>query len=495
MDSVVHKLDSKDESAILEQLARDLTLLSDLSRADVLLYARVSFHQLRVVAQARPHSIAPIHDDDWLGRQVAATDQPVLWRAVAAGRYARGERVVIPDANGAPLVQEVHPLRRQNGHVFGAVSIETNRFEAERQSRRRRPFRGALRRFQEMVLRGEAIGLDTLTPFGENDGILIVDASGRIEYASGVAANIYRRLGFIDSVEGKFLSDLETGDAVLVQRALEGNRCRQEEAQERDRLLVRKVIPLVPRPNWWERWRRTETKPSCALLLIHDETAARRRRSEQEHTAMVIKEIHHRIKNNLQSITSILRMQARRSTLPETRLALDLAMQRILTIADIHTYLAYSESQTINVKDTSQRIIQQIMESVADPEKRIEVTLEGPAIYLNAQQATAYALVFDELLLNALHHGYERKPGGHIRIGLEDTGDGVTLRIVDDGVGLPPGFDLDRSSSLGLTIVRTLVESDLRGHFDLHSDGSGVTAVVAFCKAPLGGGGTWNELD
>ncbi|MGD9047114.1 MAG: ATP-binding protein, partial [Anaerolineae bacterium] len=135
----------------------------------------------------------------------------------------------------------------------------------------------------------------------------------------------------------------------------------------------------------------------------------------------------------------------------------------------------------------SQRIINQVQEGVLDSERGIRLDLRGPNIYLPTQPATVCALVINELLQNALEHGYERQEGGTVTVNLHDDGEQVTISVDDDGVGLPKEFDLAETSSLGLQIVKALAEGDLRGSFELDGRDNGVSAVVTFPKHTQGG--------
>jgi two-component sensor histidine kinase len=151
-------------------------------------------------------------------------------------------------------------------------------------------------------------------------------------------------------------------------------------------------------------------------------------------------------------------------------------------VAVIHEFLAHQEARVINIRDVSQRIVAQIQEGILDRERSIRLNLEGPNIYLPTQPATVCALVINELLQNALEHGYNRQEGGTVTVRLQDDGKEVTIAVDDDGVGLPEEFDLAQTSSLGLQIVRTLAEGDLKGEFTLHSRDKGVSALVTFPK-------------
>ncbi len=492
MDEVVYQCDglSPEDIAFLQCIEGQMPIVSDISRADVLIYCLKSAHEAVVVAQARPHSILPVHSGDLSGRVVSPDEEPHVFHALQYGRSGRGHLMLI--ANGAPVVQQVYPIRNQDGAVIGAVSIEANHIEHVRHRRRSKVFRRAVGQLQRMLLRGEITGAENLSPFGEHDGILVVDIGWRVRYASGIATNLYRKLGYLDSLVDKRISSLEREDETMVTQAIQEVRCQERESESEDRVVIRKAIPLLAQDEWRRRlhWLMGLPPPESllvgAMLTIHDETAERRKEQELKVKATMIQEVHHRVKNNLQVIAALLRMQARRVTSDEGRRALEDSVNRVLSVAVVHDFLSQHGAQVINIREVSRRIIQQTEQGTLDPSKGITLALEGPSIYLPAQQATACALVINELLQNAVEHGYVRLPGGTITIHLEDQGDWVEIAVIDNGQGLPPDFSLDQVASLGLQIVRTLAQDDLRGEFEL-LNGHGVRAIVRFPKQTLGG--------
>lgn len=498
MDRVIYRCDvlSEEDIAFLQKVEPTLNILADLSRSDVLMYAPFSSSQAAVIAQARPHSIAPVHAGLLLGRIVTSAEQPLVLRTLERGRASQGNLALM--TSESPVVQKVYPIYNAEKKVIGALSIETNLLEHERHRRRSRVFQHALRLLQQMVLRGELEGAQNLSPFGEHDGIMVIDEQKRIQYMSGIATNLYRKIGYGESLIGKPISGLKTADDRLAAMAIEKRCCIEQEVQEGNRIWIKKAIPVV---IWGGRfasrrkflaWPTRDSRPPYQVILtIHDETEARFRERELRIKSALIQEVHHRVKNNLQTIVALLRMSARRASSEETRLALQEGINRIMSVAVIHEFLSHQESQVINIREVSQRIINQMRQGVLDPEKQIRLDLSGPNVYLPARQATACAMVINELLQNAVEHGYERRSGGTVLVQLTDEGDGVTITVQDDGVGLPADFDHAQAESLGLQIVQTLVEQDLRGHFELKG-GDGVRAVVSFPKM-IGGDEIWNE--
>jgi two-component sensor histidine kinase len=473
---------SKSESALLERIRAGLPITADVSRADLLLHVPSPLGA-RVVAQARPRSISSLYSSDRVGQVSGQPEQPLVFRALEEGRAGSAQQDL---PTGTPVVQEVYPVHNNQGRTIAALSVETNLIAHERHRRRHRSFQRAVRWLQGMAIRGTVDGAAALSPFGEWDGILYVDAQRRIVYLSGIANNLYRRLGYLLDLRGTLLGDLQTGDDKLVRLAMESERCQEEERQEGRRLWNRKVVPLRPVPpsrsrRWRMPWEVPSSEVAGALVMVHDLTDERLRDQELRLKATMIQEVHHRVKNNLQAVASLLRMQARRMELPEARKALDEAVGRILSVSVIHEFLSQAEDQLINIRDVCHRIVTQVETVVIAPEREIRLQVRGPSLYLPSRQATACALVVNELLENALEHGLQARKSGAVTIRLHDGGDVVSISVQDEDAELPEEFEPERGDGLGLYIVRTLVEEELRGQFELRGE-PGVSAVITFPK-------------
>jgi two-component sensor histidine kinase len=497
MNSVVQTCTGLAEAdiAFLQKLAADLGIMADLSRADVLMYCTCAPDRAVSVVHASPHSILPIYGDSQVEQQVSSLEEPAVIRALEEGRSSHMEvRRVIGghDSPGkaAPIMQETYPVRTPDGRVIAAICIETNLIEQVRHRRRSRAFRRALKLFQQTVLAGALDGAESLSAFAEHDGVLVLDTQHRIQYISGIATNIYRKLGYGGDLRGRHIEELDLDDWSLALEAMEQGACTKAEMQFLGLVWVKQAIPFYSAAS---RIRKlfpgtgSSRRLEGVLVTVHDATEARRQEDELRVKVAMIQEIHHRVKNNMQTIASLLRLQARRAESDEVRRALQEGTSRILSVAVIHEFLAHQEARVINIRDVSQRIITQVREGVLDWERGIRLDLRGPNIYLPTQPATVCALVINELLQNALEHGYERQEGGTVTVSLGDDGEQVTISVDDDGVGLPEEFDLGQTDSLGLQIVKALAEGDLKGSFELRSRDKGVSAIVTFPKHTQGG--------
>jgi two-component sensor histidine kinase len=207
-----------------------------------------------------------------------------------------------------------------------------------------------------------------------------------------------------------------------------------------------------------------------------------RERAEGEADALnaMMQEMHHRIKNNLQTVADLLSLEMSRNPRPEVHESLRDSITRIKSIAASHEMLSVESVGVTDITELARRVVETTRQSMVRPDQRIAVRVTGPDVYLGSKQATAFAIVLNELVANAIEHGFRERATGHIEIELDWDGSDVWLRVQDDGAGLPPGFDLKTSRGLGLQIARTLVEKDLRGRLTLTRNNEGTTAWVLF---------------
>ena len=182
---------------------------------------------------------------------------------------------------------------------------------------------------------------------------------------------------------------------------------------------------------------------------------------------VLAQEIHHRVKNNLQTVASLLRLQARGAdVMVDPRRALDDSVNRILAIAAVHEVLTERREDDVALGELIERLRSMLVQGIGAG-KHVEAELEE--VSLAGDRATALALVFSELLQNALEHG-----GDTVRVELALRNGSIALAIADDGAGLG-----DASAGTGLSIVRALVTDELRGELTMRDDG-GLRAEVVF---------------
>jgi len=196
----------------------------------------------------------------------------------------------------------------------------------------------------------------------------------------------------------------------------------------------------------------------------------------------VVQEMHHRIKNNLQQIVSLVRLEMRYSKYTTVEDALNDTLNRILAISSVHELLTRDDLDSVSIKKVAEAILSAAQQSVVPPGKSIRTSIEGADFVLPTAKATSIALVLNELVMNAIEHGFKTLNDGRIQIQLSETETEMRVAVLNDGELLPEGFKISSTDSLGLSIVETLVRGDLQGTFTLENAkyDHGIIAIVLF---------------
>ncbi|GIJ78243.1 Two-component sensor histidine kinase, contains HisKA and HATPase domains [Micromonospora phaseoli] len=515
----------------LHRIAGDWQLLSDLSFADLLLWVPVDDEgSFLCVAQVRPTTAPTAYQDDQVGRIVGGPEVAHLEVAYRQGRIWReGDPVWYGDV---PARHEAIPVRLrtadgESGEVIAVVGRDTNLSTARTPSQLELNYLTTADDLAQMIADGtfpppRHPGETTSAP-RVGDGLVRLDAGGKVTYASPNAQSAYRRLGHASHLVGEDLAvlhrrlagdPLEGTDAANgILAALRGEAPPRREIDARGATMLTRALPLMP-----------AGVPIGALVLVRDITEVRRRDRALITKDATIREIHHRVKNNLQTVAALLRLQARRVSMPEARVALEESVRRVASIALVHETLSMSSDEVVEFDGIVDRVANAATE-VAATEVTVGMRRKGTFGVLPAEIATSLVMVLNELLLNAVEHGFppaaeDLTPGtvpaagsvpaagpaaaGSVPaadLGPAATGEGertavpevvvsahrfrkmLHVTVADNGRGLPAGFDAEGDGKLGLQIVRALVTGELRGSIELRPGADGGTE--AFLAVPL----------
>ncbi|MEJ2868826.1 histidine kinase N-terminal domain-containing protein [Actinomycetospora sp. OC33-EN08] len=471
---------SGDEVAHLQRLASEWQLLSDLSFADFLLWVPVTTDpeaapHFLCVAHSRPTTAPTAHPDDMVGGTATATQHPQLARALDDTTMRREEQ---PRWHrGRSIRREVVPVVYQ-GRVIAVLGRDTNLAAPRVPSTLEISYLAVAGDLCQMIADGTFPTADDAEEGRSSprvgDGLVRVSAIGTVLYASPNAASAFHRLGWSDELVGADLPTVtrrvsadpfEGAEVVSMLRdALAGTPSPRTEVEGRGATAVVRALPLRPRGV-----------PSGALVLVRDVTEVRRRDRALMSKDATIREIHHRVKNNLQTVAALLRLQARRTRHEEARSALTESMRRVASIALVHESLAASVDERVDIDEVLAGVLP-MMNDLVRAGAGVSLSREGRAGALPAVMATPLVLVVTELVSNALEHGFPTpQTSGSVRIVATRTASELRIDIVDDGAGLPDTFSLERAPGLGLQIVRTLVDSELGGTLSVRPDADGGT--------------------
>ena len=464
----------EDDLAWLHLLIADWQIIADLSFADLLLWLPDrAGNGFWCGAQMRPTTGPTAFVDDVVGSFVPFGRRPLLDAAYEQGRIVReGDPEWRDDV---PVRVETIPVRRQ-GALLGIIARNTNLLGVRTPSRLELSYLQTAGDLTRMISEG------TFPQPGERrdwsaaprvgDGFVRTNASGVVTYASPNAQSSYRRLGLAGDLVGQPFADTTRGLAPPSEQPLDealavtlsGEHPRDVEFGNAEATIYARVIPLLPGGEL-----------SGALVLLRDVTEIRSRERELLTKDATIREIHHRVKNNLQTVAALLRLQARRIDVPEARGALEEAVRRVGTIAIVHETLSQAFDENVEFDELADRLAAMVSE-VSSGGATVSWRREGSFGQLPADVATSLAMVLTELMQNAVEHGFDGQPG-HLLLRVMRLAGRLDVTVEDDGRGLPADFDPATSGNLGLSIVRTLVESELGGMLTIGRGLAGGTRV------------------
>ncbi len=441
----------------------------------------------RVVGQIRPTTSQTLYEDDLVGHVVGAGERPQFDDAWRLRAPAHGQSFVLGGTSGARL--EVVPVGRREGDTLRTIALlsrETPLDGARRPGRLERVYLEIFERLATMISAGSFPFPGEDTEHGDaprvGDGVLVLGADHLISYASPNAVSALHRLGHSVNLEGRRLRDLVSdahADAAMrLRRPVVSEVAEVDCARGQRAIVIFRTIPLLAPTD--ADLLTGASDVVGAVVLVRDVSDLRRRDQLIATKDASIREVHHRVKNNLQTISSLLRLQGRRLESPEAKEAIEESVRRIRSIALVHETLSRDVRDAVPFDEIVRPLMRMVEEGLASPERPLRFVLTGTIGDLPPETATPLAVVLTELLQNAVEHAYPvsasplapnmtRQPG-EIRVHLANTSEALTLEVSDDGVGLPDGFSLGPSTSLGLSIVRTLVTTELGGVISFRSE-------------------------
>ncbi|HEV8063450.1 MAG TPA: sensor histidine kinase [Acidimicrobiales bacterium] len=460
----------------LERLTATWNLLADLCFSDLLLYVPTDSLGLTetgradtrfvVMGQVRPTTNPTLFEIDLVGQVVSAKEVELVLESLRTGAISIGEQR--SDSGEGHLRLECIPVR-YSGQVIAVMCRQWSPSTARRRGSLERVYLDLFERLSVMVTDGifpfadDDLPVETAPRVG--DGVIVVDDRGRISYASPNAVSALHRIGIVSAMNGATLPALGL-DTKVVQDAFATRLPVVEEIERRsDTTLLVRCIPLV-----------ATGEVTGGAVLVRDVTDVRRRDRLLLTKDATIREVHHRVKNNLQTISSLLRLQGRRIDNEAGRTALAEAERRIRAIAVVHEILSRESGDQVPFDEIVHALVRMAHES-SDAAHAVAVRVDGHLGDIPADMATPLSVVLAELLQNAVEHAFQAgeldapASAAPPRIELVFKHDATSLDVTvhDNGAGLPAGFDIESTRSLGLSIVRDLVRTQLGGTITMTS--------------------------
>lgn len=450
----------KYEKEKLLNIRRVLGLASDVAHAQISVYLNsLQERKLILFCREQPETAFMYYKSEENGAKLSYVDEPLVMYAFESGLTVQGKRDLV---SGLVTNMQILPLKYQ-GKVYAVLAFEY--LDSLQCYPDQQAFLNAAVELLECA--ENQYESDICERLSSRDGIMLIDNKNTIVGVNNIIQNIYLTLGVHKVISRKITDRLLHLDAVT--DAYFNMLPARFELYEQKRVFAQRLIPICQGKAMKQ-----------AILVMVDVTELKKRDKELLVKAAVIKEIHHRVKNNLQTIASLLRIQARRSKYEETKAVLKDCINQILSISVVHEFLSQQEQDNINLNIVAKNIFELIIKNMVDNTQILEAEFIGEDIILPSTRANSISLVINELTQNAIEHAFKPGQDAKLTMRVYRADNNVVVELQDNGCGLQAGFCPDNSGHMGMQIIKTLVEHDLNGVFTLENNSEGVLAKVIF---------------
>ncbi|WP_018143546.1 sensor histidine kinase [Alloscardovia criceti] len=462
----------------LHSLIADWQIIADLTFSDLLLVIPPSMDhcddisQFVVAAQCRPSTVISRISDDLVGQHPESDLLPLLENTWKSNNLSRMDHYRVVD--GISVCDMATPVIH-DGRIIGMVLRETNMDNRADNGYYEMSSIGVGKQLFYMITDGSfpyqnrvslARGKHRRHDPRVADGFVVIDTEGIVRYAAPNAISSFRRIGVSGDMVGSSFSKIVTDhmdkqvkvpDALPI--VLMGKGAVAAVLETQSAVISMRSLPLE-----------SEGVQTGALILCRDITELRWRERQLETKDATISEIHHRVKNNLQAVSSLLRLQARRTKSEEVRRELEEAQRRVETIAVVHEGLSQTADEVVDFDAVIANLLRMSVDLASRKDQHIEISYLGKFGMMPAQDATPLSLILTELVTNCVEHGFENLQEGNIRISVGRAGKNLNIVIEDNGEGIDAEADADMMSArssgsgLGTQIVNTFIKNDFNGN-------------------------------
>lgn len=458
---------SKEDILELEKIATTIQTTAELVNADVFLDClTLDKDRAIVVAEAKPLSGKSNYDKSVVGQFAHKRNEPAALKTLNEGIVTRGLKAITQE--NKVVKQHTVPVRNNEGHVIAVLIIEQDPTEMENNESDilLKPIYDKafeeIPDFFEQVSKNMGFIIENI----ENP-VIIFNLNGLAIYANECAQRLYKDIGFEKEIIGLYFDELTI--------------CNRKFSDFQDgKIKKEKLVNEIKIKDHYLEVKYKVMKEKAELIginmIIYDVTEQKEKEKELVLKSVVIKEIHHRVKNNLQTIVSLLRLQSRRVDDPYIRKAFNESISRILSISTIHELLAEEGIDEIYIKDILYRLKTNMLRYIERPDLNVNIDLVGDNFYIASDKSISIALIVNELIQNSIEHGFNNREKGKILISIEKFDKDVKIEITDDGVG----FQVEEKEkyNLGLKIVEQLVCDKLDGELKITSNELGTKAII-----------------
>lgn len=462
----IEKLCSKytylDENDVhmLERVAEGLPYICKLVEADIFLDCLTKdSDKALVLAEANPENTLYAHSV--IGAIANRRNEPAVLRTLETGIATKAMKAVTQE--NKQVKQDVIPICNKSGKVIGVIIMERDVTDDIEQQKNYEILTEATEQLSQALIMSHSP--EGITHY-VNDGIIIFNAEGYAIYTNPVAIRIYEKLGYIDEIKGMHFENLS-----LKQKSFD--ELLEQPFKYAEDLEIGPLSLNIKYSSIMQ-----DGKVVSLVMLIKDETQEKEIEKALILRSVATQEIHHRVKNNLQTIASLLRLQSRRMGDEAVKKAFDESISRILSISLTHEILAQNGVDDIDILEILKKLLKNTLDYARNTQVAIQVEVLGDGFPIDSDKATSIALVVNELVQNAIEYAFVGRETGQITLEIQKGDILSTITISDNGIGFDPNSV--RNGSLGYNIVRSIVSDKLKGQLKVDTDSTGTRVSFDF---------------
>ncbi|MDY2984584.1 MAG: histidine kinase N-terminal domain-containing protein [Synergistes jonesii] len=454
-----------EDIATIEGMSAILKPLANLEDADIFIDCPLWSEDAIVVAEAKPDYVPSSYKKSVVGLLAKKHNEPAVARTFRLGVATKQMKAITQE--NTHVIQTVEPIRNGAGRVIGVLIREKRADEERVQSERIHFSQQSYKRIAKAIAHMTADDSSWLAECID-EALIIVDRDGYVSYCNSLARELYKRLGYVYDILGQSYQNILQIYFPEPRGVDDVAGFSEVEVELAHSFLAIRRIDL-------------DSKGMGFALIIRDITDKKEREKELILKSVAIQEMHHRVKNNLQTIASLLRLQCRRARDMETQKVLQESMSRILSIAVTHELLSQVGIDSVNIREVILNIKNNTLRYFSNiyTDNIVEVQVEGDDFQVDADTSTSIALVVNELLQNSLEHAFlGKRQKGIVRISITHGSLYSSITVEDNG----RGFNMKKApgNTLGLSIVNALVKDKLDGSFSIVSTSRGTCATFEF---------------
>lgn len=392
-----------------------------------------------------------------------------LWSSVmATGQQAEG----ITDYYDKDEFMVAYPIVDNGGKTIAGLSFTNPRMDSQANNGRIQRNHILTETIYQLIMVAPETRGPVYEPISYQDGVIVFDDEGLILYANDASNRLVNLLGFDRRLVGTSIygSSLKLS---FLKKLIEEHRADMTTEIYQDMIIRQTVLPI----SYGRALGRN-------FLFLKDVTVESKVQQDLLVKNSVIKEIHHRVKNNLQTVAGLLRMEARRSDLPAVKKSLQESISRIESMALVHDIVSHYDEDYISIRSIFDELSRLLRNSMLRADDPVEFVYTGDDLVISSHQAGYVSLIINELISNSLEHGFmDKEAPCLICLRVKEGDHTIDLNYSDTGVGLPADFDLGKSKRLGLQIIRNLVIHELKGHLEMgNQPQGGMTLSLTMAK-------------